>query len=65
MITFKAKIVNSDKWIEGGSLIETSGGYIIVNGGMEWYDGSEWSSCGSDFNYINIETLIIEQGGNK
>ena len=65
MIKFKAKITNSDKWIEGGSLIETSGGYIIVNGGMEWYDGSEWSSGNSDFNYIDIETLIIEQETNK
>ena len=65
MITFKAKIVNSDKWIEGGSLIETSGGHIIVNGGMEWYDGSEWSSGNSGFNYIDIETLIIEQETNK
>ena len=65
MITFKAKIVNSDKWIEGGSLIETSYGYAIVNGGMEWYDGSEWSSGNSSFHYIDIETLIIEQGGNK
>ena len=61
MIKFKAKITNSDKWIKGGSLIETSGGYIIVNGGMEWYDGSEWSSGGSDFNFIDIETLIIEK----
>ena len=65
MVKFKAKIKNTDKWIEGGSLIETSGGYIIVDGGMEWYDVDEWSSGGSDFNFIDIETLIIEQGGNK
>jgi hypothetical protein len=61
MIKFKAKITNSDEWFEGTSLIETSYGYAIIKGGMEWYDGSEWSSGNSSFNYIDIETLIIEK----
>jgi hypothetical protein len=61
MITFKAKTVSKGEWIEGTSLIETLDGYVIVDGGMEWYDGSEWSSGNSHFNYIDIETLIVEQ----
>jgi hypothetical protein len=60
MITFKAKTVSKGEWIEGTSLVETSGGYVIVNGGMEWYDGSEWSTGMSNWNYIDIETLIVE-----
>jgi hypothetical protein len=61
MIKFKAKIINSDKWLEGTSLIETSFGYVIMKGRMEWHDGSEWTSENSYFNYIDIETLIIEK----
>lgn len=61
MIIFKAKTISKGEWIEGTSLIETSDGYVIVDGKMEWYDGSEWSSGNSHFNYIDIETLIVEQ----
>jgi hypothetical protein len=61
MIKFKAKKAHSGQWIEGTSLVETSGGYVIVTGGMEWYDGSEWSTGINDWEYIDIETLIIEK----
>jgi hypothetical protein len=61
MIKFKAKIKGLDKWTEGSSLVETSDGYVIINGGMEWYDGSEWSSGNSNFTFIDIETLIIQK----
>ena len=61
MIKFKAKIANSDEWFEGVSLIETSDGYVIMKGKMEWYDGSEWSSGNSRFKFIDIKTLIIEK----
>jgi len=61
MIKFKAKIKSSEEWFEGTSLVETSGGYVIVKGGMEWYDGSEWSTGISNWVYIDIETLIIEK----
>ena len=61
MIKFKAKITNSDEWFEGTSLIKTSEEYAIIKEGMEWYDGSEWSSGSSSFNFIDIETLVIEK----
>jgi hypothetical protein len=65
MIKFKAKWAHEDMWIEGGSLIQTSEGYYIVNGEMNWHDDNEWSSGDSIFYLIDIETLIIEHGGNK
>jgi hypothetical protein len=60
MIKFKAKTKNTDTWIEGTSLIETSEGHVIMSGNMEWYDGSEWNSGRNSWNFIDIETLIIE-----
>ena len=59
MIIFKAKILNSDQWFEGSSLIETSGGYVILKGGMEWIDGREWSDENHNWNYIDFKTLLI------
>ena len=64
MIKFKAKIKDKEAWFEGTSLIDTSMGWVIVDGGMEWYDGNEWTDAGSDWSIIDIETLIIKQGGN-
>ncbi len=61
MIKFKAKIENLDEWFEGTSLIKASDGYVIVNGEMKWYDGREWNSGDSDFNYIDIKTLIVKK----
>jgi hypothetical protein len=61
MTKFKAKMNGTDTWIEGTSLIETSCGYVIMSGNMEWYDGSEWSSRRNSWDYIEIETLIIEK----
>jgi hypothetical protein len=58
-MTFKAKIINSDQWTEGTSLIDTSMGWVIVDGGMEWIDGNEWSDGYSTWKIIDIETLII------
>jgi hypothetical protein len=65
MITFKAKIENKDEWFEGNSLIKTSDVYIIVKGEMEWCDGSEWNSGRSDFQYIDIKTLTINNNINE
>ena len=61
MIKFKAKIKDSEEWIEGNSVVfETSmNEYIIVKYGMYWVDGGEWT-C-SDWNIIDIETLVTEK----
>jgi hypothetical protein len=61
VIKFRAKIKGKDEWMEGSSLVETSGGYVIVNGGMEWYDGSEWGCGAKNWDYVEIDTLIIEK----
>jgi hypothetical protein len=67
MITFKAKIKDSEEWIEGNSLVfETSMyEYIIFKEGMHWIDGREWEAKGWDV--IDMSTLIIEtqDGGSK
>jgi hypothetical protein len=65
MIKFRAKLAYEDMWTEGVSLIKTLEGYYIVNQEMEWCDGVEWISGDSIFWLIDIETLIIEYGGNK
>jgi len=65
MVKFKAKIRNTKHWFEGTSLIDTSMGWVIVDGGLEWIDGGEWTDVGSDWSIIDIETLTIEQGYNK
>ena len=66
MRKFKAKIKDSEEWIEGNSVVfETSMyEYIIVKYGMDLSkDGGVWTA--GDWDVIDIETLIIEQGGNK
>jgi len=65
MIKFRAKLAYEDMWTEGVSLIKTLEGYYIVNQEMKWCDGVEWSSGDSIFWLIDIETLIIQHGGNK
>ena len=59
MITFKAKIKDREEWIEGTSLIDTSRGWVIVDGGMEWIDSNEWRDGYSIWEIIDIETLIV------
>jgi hypothetical protein len=59
MITFKAKIKDREEWFEGTSLIDTSMGWVLVDGGMEWIDSNEWSDGYSIWEIINIETLIV------
>lgn len=61
MIKFRAKIKGKDDWMEGSSLVETSCGYVIIKGGMEWYDGSEWGCGMSSWEYVDIDTLIVEK----
>jgi hypothetical protein len=61
MIKFKAKIKDSEAWFEGTSLIDTSMGWVILDGGMEWIDSNEWSDGYSTWSIIDIETLIIEK----
>jgi hypothetical protein len=65
MRKFKAKIKGTQEWFEGmGCVFETSmNEWVIFKEGVYWCDASEWS-CG-DWKIIDIETLIIEQGGNK
>jgi hypothetical protein len=47
-----------------GCVFETSmNEWVIFKEGVYWCDGSEWS-CG-EWKIIDIETLIIEQGGNN
>jgi len=60
MIKFRAKIKDREAWFEGTSLIDTSMGWVIVDGGMEWIDSNEWSDGYSTWSIIDIETLIVE-----
>jgi hypothetical protein len=65
MIKFKAKIKNTQEWFEGmGCVFEISlKQWIIIKEGIYWCDGSEFN-CGN-WRIVDIETLIIDQGGNK
>jgi hypothetical protein len=65
MIKFKAKIKDSEEWIEGyGCVFETSmNEWVIFKEGIHWCDCTEWC-CGS-WEKINIETIIIEKEVNN
>ena len=59
MITFKAKLLNEDHYIEGNSLVyeEESERYIISETGFTWIDGRQW--YGKYWDFIDITTLKI------
>lgn len=61
MIKFKAKIKGTQDWIEGDNLIkESDGKYIIMKGELSWYDMCEWNSGNNYWEFIEIETLIMD-----
>ena len=60
MIKFKAKIKDSTIWFEGTTLIKHDTNYIIMKGDMVWVNNEKWDSGNSDWDVIDISSLIIE-----
>ena len=59
---FKAKIKDSNEWIEGSSLIkeESTGDYVIARDGcIYWIDSWEWNFRESDWEFVDSDTIEI------